>query len=228
LLSLAVGRGSSSRSEHCRQTGDAWSVSSSVAAVDVVAVHDRAGELLRHKVHLVGRLRAAEHAERLRSLLTRRLKTGGGSGQRLFPGRGAKAPAVSDQRLGQTAKATIHEPNTIGKRTQRYALRAVGGHELLDPAQPERQLVLRLRVSEADEPFPRRAKRGPRQNRDAGFVQQAARQLVLVEPRAFDVREDVERSLRPRAANTGYVVHAVDHQVAAVLEHLDHAAHRVL
>ena len=51
--------------------------------------------------------------------LTRRLKAGGGSGQRLFPGRGAKAPAVSDQRLGQTAKATIHEPNTIGKRPQR-------------------------------------------------------------------------------------------------------------
>src|ERR1700682_1976389 len=69
LLSLAVRRGSSSGSEHCRQTGDAWSVSSPVAAVDVVAVHDCARELLGHKVHLVRRLRTAEHAESVGALV---------------------------------------------------------------------------------------------------------------------------------------------------------------
>ena len=65
LFSLAIRRGSSSRSEHCRQTDDTWSVSSPVTAVDVVAVHDDAGELLRDEVHLVARLRAAEHPERV-------------------------------------------------------------------------------------------------------------------------------------------------------------------
>src|SRR5438105_859819 len=84
LLSLAVGRGPSSGSEHCRQTGDAWSVSSSVAAVDVVAVHDRARELLRHEVHLIGGLRAAEHAECLRSLPARDLEARGGPRQGLL------------------------------------------------------------------------------------------------------------------------------------------------
>jgi hypothetical protein len=55
LFSLTIRRRSSSGSEHCRQTGDARGVSSPVAAVDVVAVHDGARELLRHEVHLVGR-----------------------------------------------------------------------------------------------------------------------------------------------------------------------------
>src|ERR1700716_1745418 len=54
LFNFAVGRSSSPGSEHCRQTRHAWSVSSSVAAVDVVAAHDNARELLRNEVHLVG------------------------------------------------------------------------------------------------------------------------------------------------------------------------------
>ena len=41
------------------------SVSSAVAGVDVVAAHHHPGELLGQVVHLVGGLRAAEHAERV-------------------------------------------------------------------------------------------------------------------------------------------------------------------
>src|SRR5207245_7060740 len=60
LLNLAVGTGSPSGSEHCRQTDDTRRVSSSVAAVDVVGPDHRPHELLSHEVHFVGALRAAE------------------------------------------------------------------------------------------------------------------------------------------------------------------------
>src|SRR5438105_9529318 len=56
-------------SENHRQTGDARGVSSTVAAIDVVASDDDARELLRNKVHLVRRLRATEQPERLPSTL---------------------------------------------------------------------------------------------------------------------------------------------------------------
>ena len=61
---LLVGARTAACPEYRRQTDDARSVSSSIAAIDVVAADDRASELLRDVVHLVGRLRAAEHAER--------------------------------------------------------------------------------------------------------------------------------------------------------------------
>src|ERR1700686_1124740 len=112
LLSLAVRRGSSSGSEHCRQTGDAWSVSSPVAAVDVVAVHDDPRELLRVVVHLVALFRAAEHAEGIGSLVSRRGKAGRGPLERLIPGSGTQAPVLSDERFGQTDKPVIHENGT--------------------------------------------------------------------------------------------------------------------
>ena len=65
VFRLPVRTGAATSPEHCRQTDDARSVSSSVAAVDVVAAHHGPGELLGHVVHLVRGLRAAEHAERL-------------------------------------------------------------------------------------------------------------------------------------------------------------------
>src|SRR4029077_8218330 len=61
FLDLLVGARAAPCSEYRRQTDDARGVSSTVAAVDVVAADDRARELLREIVHLVGRLRAAEH-----------------------------------------------------------------------------------------------------------------------------------------------------------------------
>ncbi len=69
LLDFGVGRSASTSSKDCRQTDDARSVSSPVAGVDVVRAEDGASELLRRKVHLVGRLRAAEHANSFRAML---------------------------------------------------------------------------------------------------------------------------------------------------------------
>src|SRR5438093_8947433 len=108
------------------------------------------------------------------------------------------------------------------------ALRFVGGDELLDAPEAELQLVLGLGVGEADESLARRSERRPGQHGHAGLVEKTARELMLVETRALDVREDIERALGPGTANPRDLVHAADHQVAAVLEDLDHAAHRVL
>src|SRR5881296_2501837 len=66
LLRLTVGAGAASGTEDGRQTGDRWGVSGPVAAVDVVAAQDDPAELLGGEVDLVGRLAAAEDAERLR------------------------------------------------------------------------------------------------------------------------------------------------------------------
>jgi hypothetical protein len=49
------------RSENSRQTGDRRSVSGSIAAIDVVVVENRSGELLGHEVHLVRCLGTGEH-----------------------------------------------------------------------------------------------------------------------------------------------------------------------
>ena len=59
---LLVGARAAARSEDRRQTDDARSMSSSIAAVDVVTADDRASELLRDIVHLVGGLRTAKHS----------------------------------------------------------------------------------------------------------------------------------------------------------------------
>ena len=67
VLDFLVGTSPSPGSECCRQTGDARSVSSAVAAVDVIASDYAPNKLLRRKVQLICRLRATEHAEGLRS-----------------------------------------------------------------------------------------------------------------------------------------------------------------
>ena len=87
LLNLAIGRGSSSGSEHCRQTGDAWSVSSPITAVDVVAAHHHAGELLCHEVHLIGGLGTAEHPKPVGPKSPSFRKPGSGSIESLIPRR---------------------------------------------------------------------------------------------------------------------------------------------
>src|SRR6185295_544423 len=63
FLDFAVRARPAPGSQYRRQTDDARGVSRAVAAVDVVAADDAAGELLRQIVHFVGRLRAAEQAE---------------------------------------------------------------------------------------------------------------------------------------------------------------------
>src|SRR5262245_59896458 len=102
IFRLTIGAGAATCSEHSRQTDDARSVSSSVAAVDVVAAHHVPGELLGHVVHLVGGLRAAEHAERLgRVLLRGESETCGRAVQRLIPSGWPQLAVVLDQRLRQ-------------------------------------------------------------------------------------------------------------------------------
>ncbi|MEM8902579.1 MAG: hypothetical protein AAGF02_02660 [Actinomycetota bacterium] len=64
LLDLGVGARPSTRTQDGRQTDDRRGVSGAVASVDVVRPEDRPGQLLGGGVHLVGRRRAAEDAER--------------------------------------------------------------------------------------------------------------------------------------------------------------------
>src|SRR5689334_1856601 len=63
IFSFTIGTCAAARSEYRRQTGDAWGVSSSVAAIDVVCPHHGADKLLRRIVQLIGGLGATEHAE---------------------------------------------------------------------------------------------------------------------------------------------------------------------
>src|SRR5262249_14022809 len=102
VFRLPIGAGATTSSEHRRQTDDARSVSSSVAAVDVVAAHHGPGELLGHVVHLVRGLRAAEHAERLSPVpLSGGREPGRRAVKGLVPGRRAQRPVVTDKRLRQ-------------------------------------------------------------------------------------------------------------------------------
>ena len=59
-----VGTRAASRSEDRRQPAAAGSVSSAVTAVNIVTADYRASEFLRHKIHLVRRLRATKHPDR--------------------------------------------------------------------------------------------------------------------------------------------------------------------
>src|SRR5579883_1604728 len=69
FFDLLVGVRTTACTEYRRQTGDARGMSSTVAAVDIVAADHHAGKLLGDVVHLVRRLRAAEHAERRTTVL---------------------------------------------------------------------------------------------------------------------------------------------------------------
>ncbi len=69
LLRFAVGAGSATGSEYCRQTDDTGSVSGTVAGVDVIRAEHLPGELLDAVIDLVGGLRAGEEADRVGTLL---------------------------------------------------------------------------------------------------------------------------------------------------------------
>ncbi len=102
FFDLFVRRRSTADSEHCRQTDDAGSVSSSIARIDVVRADHRPRELLRQVVHLVGCLRATEHADRVRPFgLYRSAKPGHRTVECFVPCRLAQHAALSHQRLGQ-------------------------------------------------------------------------------------------------------------------------------
>src|SRR6266850_7097278 len=104
FFNLLVGVRAAACSENHRQTGDARGVSSTVATIDIVTSHDDARELLRHKVHLVRRLRATEQPERLRStLIDRGFQTAHGPIHCFVPcsREQGTAAAISNQRLSQ-------------------------------------------------------------------------------------------------------------------------------
>src|SRR6266851_4375384 len=91
-------------------------------------------------------------------------------------------------------------PSSIGPR---LALPSVRLHELADAVEAQLELVLRLGVREPDEPLPRLAEGGSGQHRDARLVQQARRQVALVEAGCLDVGKRVERALRQLAPHAG-------------------------
>src|SRR5215475_7569968 len=68
FLDFAVGTGSATRPENRRQTGDAGSMSSTVAAINVVAADDGANEFLRGVVQFVGGFGTTKHAKRARAM----------------------------------------------------------------------------------------------------------------------------------------------------------------
>ena len=87
LFYLAIGTRPATCAKDRRQTDDARSMSSPVAAVDIVAADHRASELLCHEVHFIGRLRATEHPEALWAvLLDRAAKALCGAVQGFVPG----------------------------------------------------------------------------------------------------------------------------------------------
>src|SRR5207237_7561770 len=110
---------------------DAWRVSGSVAAVDVVRPEHDPRELLRGEVQLVGRLGAAEDA-RERPLVERRAEAGRGALERLVPARRAQLSTVSDERRRQPWVLHRHEPTLDGKlATGEPTRRAAPEHILL-------------------------------------------------------------------------------------------------
>src|SRR2546425_893269 len=113
-------------------------------------------------------------------------------------------------------------------RRSRPSPMAVGRYEIADQLQPKPQLVLRLRVGQAYVALPRRSERSAGKDRNARLCEQPVGQLPLIETGPLDVWECVERPLGLRAANAGYRVQAVDHEVTSVLEHFHHPVHCML
>ena len=108
LFRFLIGTRASPRPEDSRQTDDAWSVSSSVATVNVVGSHDLSSELLRQKVHFIGRFGTTENAERLRSLRSRFGKPGRNPAKRLFPCRILENAVHPDHRLSDAFVSLSH------------------------------------------------------------------------------------------------------------------------
>ena len=109
MLDLLVGAGAAACPEDRRQTDDARGVSSSIAAVDVVAADDATSELLRDVVHLVGRLRAAEHPVRAgRPSIAGVAQGRCGAVERFVPGGAPQIAAVAYERVRQSNVVCAH------------------------------------------------------------------------------------------------------------------------
>ena len=132
VLDLLVGARTATCAEYRRQTDDARSVSSSIAAVDVVAADDRAGELLGDVIHLVGRLRAAKHAKRTgAAAIPSVAQAQSGALERLFPRRATQI-TVAHERMRQpkirfTHGRVIRPPSARSHRALRFGRIRVAG-----------------------------------------------------------------------------------------------------
>ncbi len=109
VLDLLVGARAAACPEYRRQTDDARGVSSSIAAIDVVAADDRANELLGDVIHLVGGLRAAKHSKRASAAaLSRVAQSRCCALEGLVPGGAAQGPAVTHEWMRQPKMGFAH------------------------------------------------------------------------------------------------------------------------
>ena len=98
ILNLAIRAGSPAQTEYRRQTDDAWSVSGTVTAVDVVGSDNDPGKLLGEEVQFVCCFGTTEDSERLRTMLVdRSSKTECNPFEGFLPARRPKAALVANQ-----------------------------------------------------------------------------------------------------------------------------------
>jgi len=127
---LLVGDGAATSTKDCRQTDDRGSVSSSIAGVDVVRPHDLASEPLSGIVHLVGRLRTAEHAEGRFGIRLRFTKALDNALERFIPAGFDQFAVLADERRGEScswhglplvksAKVAVQPFHDVGPVTRR-------------------------------------------------------------------------------------------------------------
>ena len=84
-------------------------MSSAVTAIDVIAAHHSAGELLRHEVHLVRGFRAAEKSKAPPTISGfRAAKPIRGTIKRFVPRSGAQRSVVADKRFCEPGHCVVH------------------------------------------------------------------------------------------------------------------------
>src|SRR3954452_23831434 len=99
---------------------------------------------------------------------------------------------------------------------------------LLDPLERQLQVVLRVRVADADVVLADLSEGRARERANAAVVEQRVGHLRPVHARARDVREDVESAVWHAATNARNVVQPVDDELAPRAELLDHGLDGVL
>ena len=109
LLSFLVRTRSPTCSEYCRQTDDAWSVSSTVARVDRVGTYGHTDELLGEVVHLIGAFGTTHHPERARPVAASDITDAPGRPvERLIPRCWAEDTAVPHERTSESISMHAH------------------------------------------------------------------------------------------------------------------------
>ena len=94
-------------------------------------------------------------------------------------------------------------------------------HELLEPAERRLEVVERVRVGDAKEPFAAVAERGAGDDGDLFLLQKAGREVVAGHAELADVREDVEGALRLKARQS-HRAQRVEHEAASLVVGVAH------